>query len=88
MRKSLLATLLMVSCAEQPIEISKPVEIAEPVETPELSGQSVTSEVTLGPGATATIKTERWLGEFEELSVREEVRPKILIENAKRVLGL
>ena len=34
------------------------------------------------------IQPERWLGEFEELSVREEVRPKILIENAKRVLGL
>lgn len=34
------------------------------------------------------IQPERWLSEFEELPVRDEVRPKILIENAKKVLGL
>lgn len=31
---------------------------------------------------------ERWLREFEALPIREEVRPKILLENAKRVLKL
>ena len=30
----------------------------------------------------------RWLREFEELPMRDEVRPKILLENARRVLGL
>ncbi len=31
---------------------------------------------------------DRWLSEFEELEIREEVRPKVLIENARRVLRL
>ena len=31
---------------------------------------------------------DRWLSGFEQLEVRDEVRPKILLENAKRVLGL
>ncbi|MCH7786926.1 MAG: amidohydrolase [Chloroflexi bacterium] len=34
------------------------------------------------------ITPERWLSEWEELPIRDEVRPKILIENAKRALGL
>lgn len=31
---------------------------------------------------------DRWLSGFEQLEIREEVRPKILLENARRVLGL
>ena len=31
---------------------------------------------------------DRWLGEFDELPVLDEVRPKILLENARRVLKL
>ena len=31
---------------------------------------------------------DRWLREFEELPIRDEVRPKVLIENARSVLGL
>jgi hypothetical protein len=31
---------------------------------------------------------DRWLKEFEELPIREDVRPKILLENARRVLKL
>ena len=31
---------------------------------------------------------DRWLSEFEELEIREEVRPKVLMENARRVLRL
>ena len=31
---------------------------------------------------------ERWLREFEDLPIREEVRPKVLLENARRVLKL
>ncbi len=31
---------------------------------------------------------DRWLREFEELSIRDEVRPKVLLENARRVLKL
>ena len=31
---------------------------------------------------------DRWLSGFSQLEIREEVRPKILLENAKRVLGL
>ena len=31
---------------------------------------------------------ERWLEEFGELDIRDDVRPKILLENAKRVLGM
>ncbi len=31
---------------------------------------------------------DRWLSGFDQLQIREEVRPKILLQNAKRVLGL
>ena len=31
---------------------------------------------------------DRWLSGFEQLEVRDEVRPKILLENARRILGL
>jgi len=31
---------------------------------------------------------DRWLKDFERLSIRDEVRPKILLENARRVLKL
>ena len=31
---------------------------------------------------------ERWLGDFEQAAFRDEVRPKILLENAKKLLGL
>lgn len=31
---------------------------------------------------------ERWLGDFDNVPFRDEVRPKILLENARRVLGL
>ncbi len=31
---------------------------------------------------------DRWLSGFERLEVRDEVRPKILLENARRILGL
>ncbi len=31
---------------------------------------------------------DRWLAGFEQLDIREEVRPKILLENARKVLGL
>ena len=31
---------------------------------------------------------DRWLREFQELEIRDEVRPKILLENARRALGL
>ena len=31
---------------------------------------------------------DRWLKDFEALSIRDEVRPKILLENAQRVLKL
>lgn len=31
---------------------------------------------------------DRWLKEWEDLPIREEVRPKILLENAKKLLGL
>jgi hypothetical protein len=34
------------------------------------------------------ITPERWLSDFDQLDIREEVRPKILLENARRVLGL
>jgi hypothetical protein len=34
------------------------------------------------------IRPDRWLKEFESLDLREEVRPKLLLENARRVLGL
>ena len=31
---------------------------------------------------------DRWLAGFEQLDIRDEVRPKVLLENAKRALGL
>lgn len=31
---------------------------------------------------------DRWLAGFDQLEIREEVRPKILLENAKRILRL
>lgn len=31
---------------------------------------------------------DRWLADFEKLPVKDEVRPKILKENAARLLGL
>lgn len=31
---------------------------------------------------------DRWLSGFEQLDIRDEVRPKVLMENAKRILGL
>ena len=31
---------------------------------------------------------ERWLAEWEELAIRDEVRPKVLLENARKVLKL
>ena len=31
---------------------------------------------------------DRWLSQFQELEIRDEVRPKILLENAKKVLGI
>ena len=31
---------------------------------------------------------DRWLREFEQLEMRDEVRPKILLENARKVLNL
>jgi len=34
------------------------------------------------------ITPERWLGDFEKTSIREDVRPLILKENAKRLLGM
>ena len=36
----------------------------------------------------AAITPERWLADFEAAPFRDEVRPKILLENAKRVLNL
>ena len=34
------------------------------------------------------IQPDRWLRDFEELPLRDEVRPKLLLENARRVLKL
>ncbi|MDP6065242.1 MAG: amidohydrolase family protein [SAR202 cluster bacterium] len=34
------------------------------------------------------ISPDRWLSEFSDLPIRDEVRPKILLENARRILGL
>jgi len=34
------------------------------------------------------ITPERWLADFEKVSIREDVRPLILKENAKRLLGM
>jgi hypothetical protein len=34
------------------------------------------------------ISPERWLADFEAVGFRDEVRPKIMLENAKRVLKL
>jgi len=34
------------------------------------------------------IQPDRWLRDFENLALRDEVRPKVLLENARRVLKL
>jgi predicted TIM-barrel fold metal-dependent hydrolase len=34
------------------------------------------------------IKPDRWLADFENIAIRDEVRPLILKENAVRLLGL
>jgi predicted TIM-barrel fold metal-dependent hydrolase len=34
------------------------------------------------------ITPDRWLGDFANLTLKDEVRPKILKENAVRLLGL
>jgi predicted TIM-barrel fold metal-dependent hydrolase len=34
------------------------------------------------------ITPERWLADFEKTSIREDVRPLILKENAKRLFGM
>ena len=34
------------------------------------------------------LSPERWLKEFDELNMKEEVRPKILLHNAARLLNL
>jgi len=34
------------------------------------------------------IQPERWLNDFEQLELKDEVRQKILLDNAKKVLGL
>ena len=34
------------------------------------------------------LKPDRWLEEFDELAIRDEVRSAVLVENAKKVLGL
>ena len=31
---------------------------------------------------------DRWLKGFEDLPIRDEVRPKVLLENARRILGI
>lgn len=34
------------------------------------------------------IDVERWLAEFDELEIREDVRPRIMLDNARRLLGI
>lgn len=34
------------------------------------------------------LDVERWLKEFEEIPIRDEVRPKIMLENARRLFGI
>ena len=34
------------------------------------------------------IKVERWLEEFAALPIKPEVRPKIMLENAKKLFGI
>jgi len=34
------------------------------------------------------ITPDRWLRDFEQLDIREEVRPLVLKDNAARLLGL
>jgi predicted TIM-barrel fold metal-dependent hydrolase len=34
------------------------------------------------------LKAERWLKDFETLELKDEVRQKILLDNARKVLGL
>jgi predicted TIM-barrel fold metal-dependent hydrolase len=31
---------------------------------------------------------DRWLADFEQLPIREDVRPRVLKDNAARLLGL
>lgn len=35
-----------------------------------------------------SLRPERWLREFADLPIKDEVRPKILLENAKKILNL
>ena len=35
-----------------------------------------------------SLAPDRWLNEWEEIPIREEVRSKVLWENAQRALGL
>jgi predicted TIM-barrel fold metal-dependent hydrolase len=34
------------------------------------------------------IEVERWLSEFDQLPIKPEVRPKIMLHNALRLFGL
>jgi len=34
------------------------------------------------------VSPDCWLSEFSDLPIRDEVRPKILLDNARRILGL
>jgi hypothetical protein len=34
------------------------------------------------------ITPDRWLADFEKLPIRDEVRPRVLKDNAARLLGL
>jgi predicted TIM-barrel fold metal-dependent hydrolase len=34
------------------------------------------------------ITPDRWLGDFAKLEIREEIRPKVLKANARRLLGI
>jgi predicted TIM-barrel fold metal-dependent hydrolase len=34
------------------------------------------------------ITPDRWLADFAKLEIREEIRPKVLKANARRILGI
>ena len=34
------------------------------------------------------LSVERWLSEFDQLGIKAEVRPKIMLHNARKLLGL
>ena len=34
------------------------------------------------------LQPDRWLSEWEQLEIRDDVRPKVLLENARKVLGI